>query len=314
MTRLRVAFMGSPALGVPALRALHAAPDIELVQVVTLGDRRRGRRGGTVPTPVGEAALDLDVALLRWERGDRAAVEAVLAPLALDVIVVIAFARILPPPLLALPRLGCLNLHASLLPWGRGASPIQHAILEGLAESGWSAMLMDAGLDTGPVLTTHALTLNARWTAGDLTDALAACAGPFLLRALRGWRDGELAPVAQDDNAATLTRKIPAEAGGLDWSLPAVALDRRVRAYSPSPGAWCRRDGERLGLLAVAPAPRQGDAAPGEVMAARPRLLVACGEGALELQRVQPPGRRPMDAPSYLNGRPLRVGERLENG
>jgi methionyl-tRNA formyltransferase len=314
MTRLRLAFMGSPALGVPALETLHAAPDLEPVQVVTLGDRRRGRRGAAVPTPVGEAALRLDLPVLRWERGQRAAVEAALAPLALDVIVVIAFARILPPSLLALPRLGCLNLHASLLPWGRGASPIQQAILDGLTESGWSAMRMDAGLDTGPVFARLPLALNARWTAADLTAALAACAGPFLLRVLREWRDGTLAPEPQDDAAATLTRKVPAEAGAVDWSRPALELDRRIRAFTPSPGCWCRRDGERLGLLEAVPAPRQGEAAPGEVLAARPRLLVACGEGALELQRVQPPGRRPMAAAAYLNGRPLTPGQRLDNG
>ena len=313
---LRIAFMGSPELAVPSLAALAAAPDLELRQVVTLGDRRRGRRGAAVPTPVGAAALALGLPLLRWERGGAAAVTAALAAQALDAIVVIAFARLLSPELLALPRLGCLNLHASLLPWGRGASPIQQALLDGLAETGWSAMLMDAGLDTGPVLATQPLAISPRWTAGELGAALAAAAPAFLLSALRGWRDGSLRPSPQPEAGVTLTRKLPRAAGALDWSEPAQLLDRRLRALSPRPGCWCRRDGERLAVLRAqpAPAPAQAGAAPGEVLALRPQLLIACGDEALALELVQPPGGRPMPAAAYLSGRPLALGQRLENG
>ncbi len=311
---LRIAFMGSPELAVPSLAALAAAPDLELRQVVTLGDRRRGRRGEAVPTPVGAAALALELPLLRWEKGDAAAVTAALAPQALDAIVVIAFARLLGPELLALPRLGCLNLHASLLPWGRGASPIQQALLEGLTETGWSAMLMDAGLDTGPVLAQQSLAVSPRWTAGELSAALAAAAPAFLLSALRGWRDGSLQPSPQPAAGITLTRKLPRAAGALDWSESARQLDRRLRALSPRPGCWCHRDGKRLAVLRAQPAPGRAGAAPGEVLALRPQLLIACGEEALALEWVQPPGRRPMPAAAYLSGRPLALGQRLENG
>jgi len=311
---LRLAFMGSPALALPSLAALAAAPDIELVQVVTLGDRRRGRRGAPVPTPVGGAALALGLPLLRWEKGNAAAVTAALAALELDAIVVIAFARLLSPELLALPRLGCLNLHASLLPWGRGASPIQQAILDGLTESGWSAMLMDAGLDTGPVLATQPLAVAPRWTAGALGAALAARAPAFLLSVLRGWREGRLTARAQAETGATLTRKLPRAAGALDWSQSALSLDRRVRALSPAPGCWCRRGGERLGVLRAEPGEWRLHALPGEILTLKPQLLVACGEGALALEEVQPPGGRAMPAAAYLSGRPLALGERLENG
>lgn len=311
---LRIAFLGSPALAVPSLAALAAAPDVRVLQVLTLGDRRRDRRGAPVPTPVGAAALALGLPLRRWERGEAAAVTAELAALGLDAIVVIAFARLLSPALLALPRLGCLNLHASLLPWGRGASPIQQAILDGRAETGWSAMLMDAGLDTGPVLATLPLAVAPRATTGTLSAALAETAPDFLLATLRAWRAGELRAAPQPEAGATLTRKLPAAAGALDWHESALQLDRRLRALTPEPGGWCRRDGERLGLLAAEPAPGPAGAAPGEVIGLKPQLLVACGEGALALETLQPAGRRPMSAAAYLNGRPLALGQRLENG
>jgi len=314
MSRLRIAFMGSPDLGVPCLQALHDAPDLDLVQVVTLGDRRRGRRGKPVPTPVGAAALERGLPLLRWEKGERLAVEAELAKCDLDLVVVIAFARILRPSLLDLPRLGCMNLHASLLPWGRGASPIQQAILEGLSESGWSAMLMDVGLDTGPVLAKSALAVEPRWNSGDLYRALAENSALILLESIRGYRDGALVPEPQPDEGVTYAGKIPADAGAIDWRLPAADLDRRIRAYTPSPGCWCLREGERLGVLEAEPTWGDVDAVPGTVFVSGGELRVACGEGALSLRSLKPAGKRPMPAAAYLNGRPLDTGDRLAPG
>lgn len=317
MPQPRIAFMGSPDLGVPSLQALHAAPDLDLVQVVSLGDRRRGRRGKPEPTPVGAAALELGLPLLRWERGRRPAVEAALAALDLDLVVVIAFARILRPSLLELPRLGCLNLHASLLPWGRGASPIQQAILEDLTESGWTAMLMEEGLDTGPMLDKRILAVAPRWSAEDLYQALKSCSADFLLATLRAYLSGDLDPESQPEAGASYAAKIPAAAGALDWELSAAGLDRQIRAYQPSPGSWCRRGGERLRLLAAEPlAANECDAGgeAGRVLRADGELWVACGEGALRLLRLQAPGKRPMSAAEYLNGHPLAPGERLERG
>jgi methionyl-tRNA formyltransferase len=314
MSRLRIAFMGSPDLGVPCLEALRDAGDMDLVQVLSLGDARRGRRGKTLPTPVGQAALAADLPLRRWERGDRAAVETELAALDLDLIVVIAFARILRPSLLAIPRLGCLNLHASLLPWGRGASPIQQAVLEGLGETGWSAMLMEAGLDTGPVLDRLPIALDPRWNSGHLYAALKECAAPFLLKSIRAYRDGLLEAEVQDDASATYAGKIPGGAGALDWSLPAAELDRRILAYTPAPGAWCRRDGDKLTILEAAPRPELGGEAGSLLPGERGELLVACGEGALSLLRVKPAGKGAMAAADYLNGRPFAANTGLECG
>ena len=309
---LRTVFMGSPELAVPCLNALSQAPDIDLIRVITLPDARRSRRGTPVPTPVGQAALDLEVQLTRWGRGDRVAV-ALLAEDAPDLIVVIAFARILKPSLLAIPKMGCVNLHASLLPWGRGASPIQQSLLEGLTETGWSAMLMDEGLDTGPVLAKKTLSIEDNWNAGDLSEALGDVAPDFLLESLLAWRDGNVSPEPQPTSGATLTRKIPKEAGALDWAEPALDLHRRIRALNPEPGTWCLRDGARLAVIKSVLASAEGS--PGEVLEAPKGVLrVACGEGALDLLTLKPQGKRPMPAGDYLRGRPLEPGQSLEQG
>jgi methionyl-tRNA formyltransferase len=310
---LRTVFMGSPELAQSSLIALSKAPDFDLIRVVTLPDARRSRRGKPVATPVGQAALDLELPLTRWGRGDRLAVESLLAEEAPDLIVVIAFARILKPSLLAIPKMGCVNLHASLLPWGRGASPIQQSLLEGLDETGWSAMLMDEGLDTGPVLAKNSCSIEDNWNAGDLSEALAQAAPDFLLESLRAWREGDIVPKTQPDTGATLTRKIPKEAGALDWKKPALDLHRQIRALNPEPGTWCMRDAARLFVIESAPAAAAG--LPGEILEAPKGVLrVACEDGALDLLTVKPQGKRPMPAGDYLRGRPLEPGESLEQG
>jgi methionyl-tRNA formyltransferase len=314
MARLRVAFMGSPDLAAPCLTALHEDAGVEVPVVVTVGDSRRGRRGKAIPTPVGERALALNLPLLRWEKGMRRQIESRLAEMSLDLIVVIAFARILKPSLLALPRLGCLNLHASLLPWGRGASPIQQAILEGLATSGWSAMKMDPGLDTGPVLDRLELPMDPRWRGADLYENLKTIAPRFLLDSIHGWDRGRLIPVPQREVGASYAPRIPADAGAVDWKLSAAELDRRIRAYFPMPGSYFYRDGERVRLLAAEPLTDFPDGEPGEVLEAGPRLVIGCGEGALNVIEVLPPGRKPMAVSAWLNGKPLAPGASLEDG
>jgi len=310
---LRTVFMGSPALAVPSLRALAEAPDFDLHGVVTVGDARRSRRGAEVPTPVGEAALELDIPLIRWERGQRREVEAQITAMRPDLIVVIAFARILRPSLLQVPRLGCVNLHASILPWGRGASPIQHALLEGLDETGWTVMLMDEGLDTGPLLVTRTLSIEEDWNAGDLGLAMSEMGPGVLISALRNWRDGVIEPRVQPEEGVTFTRKIPREAGVLDWSLPALDLHRLVRALNPEPGAWCRRRSARLGILRTRPAEGSGEA--GTVLEApKGALRIACGKGALDLLELKPEGKGRMPAADYLRGRPFSPGEGLDRG
>ena len=318
MDRLRVAFLGSPDLGVPCLEALAAAGDFDLSLVVTAPDRRRARGGAAVPTPVGRAALELGLPLLRWDDGMAVFVRERIESLRLDALVVIAFSRLLRPRLLRAPRLGCMNLHASILPWGRGASPIQQAILDGLPETGWSAMRMAAGLDEGPVFAKSApIRIESDWSAGDLYTALKLAAPQFLLDSLRGWAAGELEPVEQVEADASYCGKIEAADGAIDWSEDASTLSRKVRAYRQWPTAFCRRGGSRVAVLAARWTERPERAEPGERLAAiteRSPLRIACGTGALELLDLQPEGKRAMSAQEYLNGQPLAIGEKLERG
>ncbi len=317
MERLRIAFMGSPDLGVPCLRAIADAPDMDLLLAVTAPDKRRGRGGDLVPTPVGQAALDLEIPLLRWDKGMAVVVREQLEAIAPDVIVVIAFSRLLRPRLLRVPRLGCLNLHASLLPWGRGASPIQQAILEGLGESGWSAMHMDEGLDTGPVLGKLPLPIDPDWNSGDLYAALKNAAPEFLLSTIRRWAVDEIQAIPQSEEGVTHCAKISADAGAIDWEQPAERIERMMRAYQPWPGVWCKRDGKRLGLIAAQATLREEPARPGERLASGPdegALRIACGEGALTIQELKPQGKRSMNTRDYLNGQPLPIGALLEQG
>jgi methionyl-tRNA formyltransferase len=300
---MRLAFMGSPDFSVPVLRALHAAGhDIAAVYCQPPRPAGRGQRPRPCPVQAEAERLGLEVrtpARLRTRAEEHAA----FAALALDAAVVAAYGLILPPPMLDAPRLGCLNVHASLLPRWRGAAPIQAAILAGDAESGVTIMRMDPGLDTGPMLLREAVPLGPRATASWLHDALSEMGARLILRALV-----ELpAPVPQPEEGATYAPKLAREDGRLNWTEDAAALDRRVRALNPWPGTFATLDGEALKVLEAAPAP--GEGAPGIVL--DERLTVACGVGALRLLRVQAPGRAAMPADAFLRGRPVPAGTRF---
>ena len=323
MTRLRLAFMGSPAFSVPALHALHGAGH-EIAAVYCQPPRPAGRGHAVAPCPVHRAAdaLGLPVRTPARLRKSTAEHEA-FAALDLDAAVVAAYGLILPRAMLDAPRRGCLNIHASLLPRWRGAAPIQAAVLAGDAETGITIMQMDAGLDTGPMLLREAVPIGPDATAAGLHDALAGVGARLILRSL----DERPAPVPQPEEGATYAPKLAREDGRLDWSHPADALDRRVRALNPWPGTWTT-----LGTPPEAPrgatSGATSGATPGDgvlkVLAARPEtgagepgtvlddcLLVACGVGALRLLRVQRPGRAPMDADALVRGRPMPAGTRL---
>jgi methionyl-tRNA formyltransferase len=219
---------------------------------------------------------------------------------------VAAYGLILPQTMLAAPRRGCLNIHASLLPRWRGAAPIQAAILAGDAESGVTIMQMDAGLDTGPMLLREAVPIGPGTTATDLHDALAALGARLILRALAE----NPAPVPQPDAGATYAPKLTREDGRIDWAQPAEDLLRRVRALNPWPGTFSTLDGTMLKVLAAEPAAGAGP--PGTVL--DEQLTVACGGGAIRLLRVQRAGRTTMDAAVFLRGYPMRAGTRLGAG
>ena len=295
--------MGSPAFAVPTLRALHAAGH-QVAAVYSQPPRPAGRGRALTPCPVHEAAqaLGLPVRTPARLRND-VAEHAAFAALDLDAAVVAAYGLILPPAMLAAPRRGCLNVHASLLPRWRGAAPIQAAVLAGDAETGITVMQMDAGLDTGAMLLRGRVPIGPRTTAADLHDALAALGADLILQALQDLP----APVPQPAEGATYAPKLTRDSGRLDWTRPAALLDRQVRAFTPWPGAWATLGAETLKVLRAEPA--EGAGPPGTVLDGA--LLVACGEGALRLLRVQRPGRAPMEADALLRGFPVPPGTLL---
>jgi len=229
------------------------------------------------------------------------------AALAPEVAVVVAYGQILPPAALAVPRFGCVNLHASLLPRWRGAAPIQRAIMAGDAETGVCAMMMEAGLDTGPVLACRRTAIAPDDTAGTLHDRLAALGAPLMVEALAGLVSGRLTPVPQPAAGVTHAAKIDKAEARVDWSRPAVDISLHIRGLSPFPGAWCEMAGHRVKLLMAEAATGQGP--PGTTL--DDALTVACGTGAVRLTRVQREGRGPQDAAAFLRGLPVPAGTRL---
>jgi methionyl-tRNA formyltransferase len=301
--RLRLAFMGTPDFAVPALRALHAAGHA-IVAVYCQPPRPAGRGQALRRCPVHVAADALGLAVRTPPRLKRdPAEQAAFAALGLDAAVVAAYGLILPEAMLAAPRRGCLNVHASLLPRWRGAAPIQAAILAGDAQTGVTIMQMDAGLDTGPMLLREAVAIDAQTTAAMLHDALAAVGARLVVRALAD----NPPPVPQPADGVTYAPKLAREDGRLDWRLDAAALARRVRALNPWPGTFSTLDGDIIKVLAAVP--EEGEGEPGVVL--DDALLVATGAGALRLTRVQAPGRSALDSAAFLRGRPVPIGSRF---
>lgn len=294
--------MGSPDFAVPALHALHAAGH-EVAAVYCQPPKPAGRGQRETPCPVHRAALDMGLAVRTPARVKRDVAEhAAFAALDLDVAVVAAYGLILPPAMLGAPRRGCLNIHASLLPRWRGAAPIHAAILHGDAQSGVTIMRMEAGLDTGPMLLREATALTPRSTTPQLHDALAEMGARLILRALE--EDPPATP--QPEAGVTYAPKLTKADGALDFTQPAAALDARIRAMNPWPGAFFTHAGEALRVLAAEPA--EGVGPPGTILHG---LTIACGQGALRLTRLQRPGRGPLDADAFLRGHPLAPGTRF---
>jgi methionyl-tRNA formyltransferase len=288
--------MGSPEFSVPALRALHAAGH-DIACVYSQPPRPAGRGHTVTPSAVHKAALELGLPVRTPARLKRDAAEhEAFAALGLDAAVVAAYGLILPKPMLEAPRLGCLNIHASLLPRWRGAAPIQATILAGDPETGITIMRMDEGLDTGPMLLRASVPITATTTTPELHDALAALGARLIVQAL-----AELPPeVPQPAEGATYAAKLSRDDGRIDWTRDATTLARQVRALNPWPGTFAALGNETLKILAAVPA--QGSGPPGTVLDAN--FTVACGTGALTLLRVQRPGRPAMDGAGCLRGIP----------
>ena len=290
---MKIVFMGTPAFSVPALDALTARHDV--VAVYTQPPRPAGRGQAPRPSPVEARARLLGLPVRAPLSLRDPAAQAAFAAEAADVAVVVAYGLILPQAVLDVPPLGCLNIHASLLPRWRGAAPIHRAVMAGDARTGLCIMRMAAGLDTGPVLLRQAMLIGAGDTTGDLHDRLAEMGAAMIVTALDGVADRVAEP--QADAGVTYAAKIDKAEARVDWTRPAVEVDRLIRGLSPVPGAWCLAGAERLRLLRSRVVVGQG--APGQRMAG---LTVACGAGAVEITLAQREGKRPMAAEDILRG------------
>jgi methionyl-tRNA formyltransferase len=302
---LAVAFAGTPDFAVPSLDAI-AASRHRVVAAFTQPDRPSGRGRHIAPSPVKERALALGIPVLQPASLKGAEAERAIAAFAPDVMVVVAYGLLLPPEVLALPRLGCLNVHASLLPRWRGAAPVARAILAGDARTGVCIMRMEAGLDTGPVMLAREVAIGARESAGELGARLARVGGAAIAEALDALADGRAEFAAQDPARATYAAKLTKAEARLDWREDAAALERRVRALNPRPVAETTLDGAQLRIheaeaVSVAPGPVPGTI----VSAGADGIVVMAGEGALALRRVQLPGRRAVGARELANARSL---------
>jgi methionyl-tRNA formyltransferase len=310
--RLRIVFAGTPEFAVPPLDALHGAGH-ELAAVYTQPDRPAGRGQALTASPVKRRALELGLAveqpvsLKSPEAVDR------LRAFGADLMVVVAYGLILPQAVLDVPRLGCWNIHASLLPRWRGAAPIQRAILAGDASTGITIMQMEAGLDPGPMLLVRETPIGPREHGGALHDRLSVLGAEAIVAAIDAWQAGGLSARPQPAEGATYAAKIRKEEARIDWTQPAVAIDAQVRAFNPWPVAETTWDGKQLRIWQSEPesAAAQAGAVPGTVLeSAGGRIVVATGNGVLRLQQVQVAGRRAMSAAEFLNANTL-AGARL---
>jgi methionyl-tRNA formyltransferase len=308
---VRLVFAGTPEFSIPALDALHAAGH-DIVGVYTQPDRPAGRGRKLTASPVAERAETLGLAVYKPEklRGNDEA-QAQLRALDPEVMVVVAYGLILPQAVLDIPRHGCINIHASLLPRWRGAAPIQRAILAGDTETGVTIMGMEAGLDTGPMMLVEAMPISADTTSGQLQQALSLIGGRLIVEALRRLEAGTLVSQPQPLEGVTYASKLTKEEACIDWSRPAVEIGRAVRGYHPAPVAWTRWAGEPLRLHSARPTHVQSAAAPGTVLSVEPQgMAVATGDGVLLLTTLQFPGGRALPAREAVGSRAM-VGQVL---
>lgn len=304
MIPLRIVFMGTPDFAVPALRAIHNAGH-EIVAVYCQPPKPVGRGHAVQKTPIHRVAeeLGIEVHTPRSLRGEDE--QRTLASLAPDAIVVAAYGLILPQAVLDIPRLGCLNIHGSLLPRWRGAAPIHRALLAGDTETGITIMQMEAGLDTGPMLLKQSAAITPTTTAGELHDTLAAIGARLIIDTLELAAIGALHPEGQDEAKACYAAKLTREDSPIDWSQPAEVLDRQVRALNPWPGTTFRVGGETLKILRAELVPDLSGPA-GQLLDSR--MTVACASGALRLLTVQRAGKGPVDGEAFLRGLRAPIG------
>lgn len=316
MNLLRVVFMGTPDFAVPSLQALIDGPN-EVVGVFCQPDKQKGRGKKVQMPPVKECALAADVAVYQPNTLRDEAAQNLLESLAPDIIVVVAYGKILPPWLIRLPKFGCINVHASLLPKYRGAAPIHWAILNGDTETGVTIMQMDDGLDTGDILDVVKTDIKDGETTGELFDRLAVMGGEVINDILRKAQAGELQPVKQDDAKATHTTKITKEMGAIDWEKSAISLANQVRGLNPAPGCFTFLDGKRLKVWQAEALTmddmKQHNLSAGQkagtILAVNEQdFVVAAGEGVVRVLEVQPDNKKRMSAGDFCRGHQVKAG------
>lgn len=310
---MRSIFFGSPEFAVPCLDALSSISDV--AAVVSQPDKPAGRGLSMRPPAVKVRALELGLDVWQPKKVRTAEFAESLRALEADVGVVVAYGRILPRAVLDAPRLGCVNVHASLLPRWRGAAPIQWSIVHGDPETGVTLMQMDEGMDTGPMLAKAAIPIERTDDAASLSARLSALGGELLRRELPRYVAGELTPEPQDDSVATMAPLLEKSDGRIDWNQPARAVHDQIRGMNPWPGAFTSLGDRRIKVHRAVPSTLDPEgAAPGEVTALDPEgILVACASGTLEIQELQESGRKRVDARAFITGRGVAVGDRFSS-
>lgn len=311
---LRIVFCGTPAFGLPTLKRLLADPGFSVEAVVCQPDRPSGRGQKKASSPIKDAALASGIQVYQPEKIRADEAREFFERLAPDAVVIIAYGQIIPKNLLAIPRFGWINLHASLLPKYRGAAPIQRAILNGETRTGLTTMQIDAGMDTGPILEQIEMEIRADETAPQLSERMAEAGAPLMLDTLRKLDRGEIQPTPQDNSRATLAPPLKKEEGLIDWSRPAAAIYNQIRAFDPWPGAYTHF---RNRLCHIWGRPAEPSAAkrkgqPGEIMDSGGSLFIACGSATfLQLDNVQLEGRKRVSAREFSSGARLKPGGRF---
>ena len=301
--------MGTPAFAVPTLDALCTS-GYSIAAVYTQPPRAAERGGKVRPTPVAVSAEAAGIEVITPASLKPADAQTAFAGLDADLAVTVAYGLILPQAVLAAPRFGCINAHASLLPRWRGAAPIQRAIMAGDSETGVTIMRMDEGLDTGPILMAERVPIGPGTTGGTLHDTLAALSARLVVEAIDGLAAGTLAETPQPEEGATYATKLEKHEAAIDWRAPAARIERTVRALAPRPGAWFAHEGERIKVLAAEEAAGTPGTLPSTVI--DDAMTVACGDGsALRPTRLQRAGKAAIDRDAFLRGRPIMAGTRL---
>ncbi|MGW0085971.1 methionyl-tRNA formyltransferase [Streptomyces sp. NPDC003393] len=310
---MKLVFAGTPEVAVPALDALLASGRHEVAAVVTRPDAPAGRGRRLVASPVAERAEEAGVEVLKPERPRDPEFLERLTRIAPDCCPVVAYGALLPRAALDIPAHGWVNLHFSLLPAWRGAAPVQHSLMAGDEITGASTFLIEEGLDSGPVYGTVTERIRPTDTSGDLLTRLAFAGAGLLVATMDGIEDGTLKAVPQPAEGVTLAPKITVEDARIDWSAPALRVDRVVRGCTPAPGAWTTFRGERLKLIQVALAPQRTDLTPGALAVGKNSVHVGTGSHAVELLWVQAQGKKPMRAADWARGVRIAEGETLGN-